>query len=259
MTTLRIPTAPVFRPLLEPARYKGSFGGRGSGKSIFFGVLAVCIREVQKSLMQSSKRMIETKIQQLGVGSSFQVLHDRIVTPGGGLVIFVGMQDATAESIKSLEGFRIAWIEEAQTLSARSLSLLRPTIRAEGSQIWASWNPRRKSDAVDEFLRARKPENAVVVNANWRDNPWFPDVLEEERRLDLETWPERYPHIWEGAYASAFEGAYFAKHLERARQEGRICRMSVDPRAASQSFLRHRRSWLQVRRYGDMGGPIRLS
>jgi phage terminase large subunit len=207
MTTLRIPTAPVFRPLLEPARYKGAYGGRSSGKSNFFGellveeclrvpgTLAVCIREVQKSLMQSSKRMIETKIQQLGVGSSFQVLHDRIVMPGDGLIIFVGMQDATAESIKSLEGFRIAWVEEAQTLSARSLSLLRPTIRTEGSELWFSWNPRRKSDAVDDFLRARKPDNAIVVKANWRDNPWMPDVMEEERKLDLEIYPERYQHI----------------------------------------------------------------
>jgi phage terminase large subunit len=125
---LQIPTAPVFRPLLEPARYKGAYGGRGSGKSNFFGellveeclrvpgTLAVCIREVQKSLMQSSKRMIETKIQQLGVGSSFQVLHDRIVTPGDCLIIFVGMADATAESIKSLEGFRIAWRRSANTI-----------------------------------------------------------------------------------------------------------------------------------------------
>ena len=113
------------------------------------------------------------------------------------------MQDATAESIKSLEGFRIAWIEEAQTLSQRSLSLLRPTIRVKGSQLWASWNPRRKSDAIDDFLRAKKPDNAMVVKANWRDNPWFPDVLDEERRLDLEVYPERYAHIWEGDYAKA--------------------------------------------------------
>jgi phage terminase large subunit len=118
------------------------------------------------------------------------------------------------------------------------LSLLRPTIRAQGSQIWFSWNPRRKSDAVDEFLRAKKPpDNAIVVQANWRDNPWFPEVLEEERRLDLETWPERYPHTWEGAYAAAFEGAYFAKHLERARQEGRICRVSVDPMLSVKAFF----------------------
>ena len=169
MTTLRIPTAPVFRPLLEPARYKGAYGGRGSGKSHFFGelmverclvspgTLAVCIREVQKSLLQSSKRLIESKIQSLGVGAHFQVLHDRIVTPGDGLIIFQGMQDSTAESIKSLEGFDIAWVEEAQTLSARSLALLRPTIRKEGSELWANWNPRRKKDAIDEFLRQKKP------------------------------------------------------------------------------------------------------
>src|ERR1700756_1158120 len=240
MAALQIPTAAIFRPLLEPARYKGAYGGRGSGKSHFFGelmveeclmapcTLAVCIREVQKSLMQSSKRLIESKIQQLRVGDQFKILHDRIVTPGDGLIIFQGMQDATAESIKSPEGFRIAWIEEAQTLSHRSLSLLRPTIRTEGSELWASWNPRRKVDAIDDFLRAKKPDNAVVVQANWRDNPWFPAVLEEERRLDLQLYPERYAHIWEGEYAKAFEGAYFARPLEQARQERRICRVAVD-------------------------------
>jgi phage terminase large subunit len=166
--TLRIPTAPVFEPLLEPARYKGAHGGRGSGKSHFFGelmveeclrvpgTLAVCIREVQKSLMQSSKRMIESKIQSLGVGSRFKILHDRIITPGDGLIIFQGMKEATAESIKSLEGFRIAWVEEAQTLTHRSLSLLRPTIRVKGSQLWANWNPRRK-DARGQWDVAHAP------------------------------------------------------------------------------------------------------
>ena len=97
MSTLHIPTAPIFRPLLEPARYKGAYGGRGSGRSHFFGellverclvnpgTLAVCIREVQKSLLQSSKQLIESKIQSLGVGAHVQVLYDRIVTPGDGL------------------------------------------------------------------------------------------------------------------------------------------------------------------------------
>src|SRR5262249_8058120 len=91
-----------------------------------------------------------------------------------------------------------------------------------------NWNPRRKKDAIDEFLRQKKPDNAVVVKANWRDNPWFPAVLEEERRLDLQLYPERYPHVWEGEYAKAFEGAYFARQLEQARQEGRICRVAVE-------------------------------
>jgi phage terminase large subunit len=244
LNQLIIPTARVFEPLLQPARFKGAWGGHGGGKSHFFGellvercllnpgTLAVCIREIQRTLSQSSKRLVETKIGELGVGAQFRVLYDRIETPGGGLIIFQGMQDATAESIKSLEGYQIAWIEEAQTL---------PTIRAEGSEIWASWNPRRKSDAVDEFLRQKKPDNAIVVKANWRDNPWFPSVLDEERQLDLERYPERYGHIWSGDYAKAFEGAYWARELAEARRQGRISEVARDP-------------LLPIRLYWDIGG-----
>jgi phage terminase large subunit len=153
LSILRIQTARAFEPLLAPARYKGVFGGRGSGKSHFFGellvetcqaergTLAVCIREAQRTLAQSSKRLIESKIASLGLGHGFKVFNDKIETPGDGLIIFRGMQDHTADSIKSLEGFRIAWIDEAQSLSARSLALLRPTIPARGSDLWASWNP----------------------------------------------------------------------------------------------------------------------
>ncbi|MGJ4906557.1 PBSX family phage terminase large subunit [Bradyrhizobium sp. HKCCYLS2033] len=249
MSTLKIPTAKVFEPLLAPARYKGAFGGRGSGKSHFFGellvetcqaergTLAVCIREAQRTLAQSSKRLIEGKIATLGLGQGFRPFSDRIATPGDGLIIFRGMQDHTAESIKSLEGFRIAWIDEAQTLSARSLSLLRPTIRAPRSELWASWNPRRKSDAVDDFLRSRKPDGAVVVKANWRDNPWLPAVLEEERRLDLALYPDRYEHIWEGDYVRAFEGAYFADLLAQAKRDGRIGRVAADPLLPLRAFV----------------------
>ncbi|NPV22839.1 PBSX family phage terminase large subunit [Bradyrhizobium aeschynomenes] len=249
MSTLKIPTAKVFEPLLAPARYKGAFGGRGSGKSHFFGellvetcqaergTLAVCIREAQRTLAQSSKRLIEGKITALGLGQGFRSFSDRIMTPGDGLIIFRGMQDHTAESIKSLEGFRIAWIDEAQTLSARSLSLLRPTIRAPRSELWASWNPRRKSDAVDDFLRGRGADGAVVVKASWRDNPWFPPVLDEERRLDLAIYPDRYEHIWEGDYVRAFEGAYFAELLAQARREGRIGKVSADPLLPLRAFI----------------------
>lgn len=249
MSTLKIPTAKVFEPLLAPARYKGAFGGRGSGKSHFFGellvetcqaergTLAVCIREAQRTLAQSSKRLIEGKIAALGLGQGFRPFSDRIATPGDGLIIFRGMQDHTAESIKSLEGFRIAWIDEAQTLSVRSLSLLRPTIRAPRSELWASWNPRRKSDAVDDFLRSRKHDGAVVVKANWRDNPWLPAVLDEERRLDLALYPDRYEHIWEGDYVRTFEGAYFADLLAQARREGRIGKVAADPLLPLRAFI----------------------
>lgn len=238
---LTIQTAKIFRPLLEAARYKAVHGGRGSAKSHFFsellieeclrerGTLAVCIREVQQSLKDSKKRLLENKIEKFGVGPLFKVWNDRIETPGDGVIIFQGMKDHTAESIKSLEGFRIADVEEAQSLSHRSLSLLRPTIRSPGSQIWAGWNPRRKSDAVDEFFRSKRPDNAIIVEANWRDNPWFPKELEDERQLDLNLYPDRYEHIWEGAYAKAFDGAYFAKGLADARAQGRIGRVGADP------------------------------
>jgi phage terminase large subunit len=249
LSILKIPTASVFEPLLLPSRYKGLHGGRGSGKSHFFGellvetcqaergTLAVCIREAQRTLAQSSKRLIESKIAALGIGSGFKLFNDKIETPGDGLIIFRGLQDYNAGSIKSLEGFRIAWIDEAQNLSARSLSLLRPTIRAENSEMWASWNPRRKSDAIDDFLRAKQPPGAIVVSANWRDNPWFPGVLEEERKLDLALYPDRYQHVWEGDYVRAFEGAYFSQMLSEARAQGRIGKVAADPLLPLRAFI----------------------
>lgn len=243
MSKLQIETPEVFLPLLEPARYKGAYGGRGSGKSHFFGemliedslrepgLLSVCIREVQKSLKDSAYRLLCSKIQKFGLGErdGFKIFNDRIQTPGDGVIIFQGMQDHTAESIKSLEGFKRAWMEEAQTVSSISLKLLRPTIRAEGSEIWASWNPRRKTDPMDALLRYNPPTNSTIVNANWSNNPWFPSVLEQERLDCLESDPDQYDHIWEGGYISVADGAYFAKHINKARLDGRIGRVAADP------------------------------
>jgi phage terminase large subunit len=205
------------------------------------GLRSVCIREVQKSLKDSAKRLIEDKIEALGLGPHFDVQNDKIISPGNGVILFNGMQDHTAESIKSLEGFDRAWVEEAQTLSERSLAMLRPTIRKEGSEIWASWNPRRKADAIDDFLRGKKPAGSIVVQANWRDNPWFPQVLKDERAIDLENYPDRCDHVWEGDYAKAFEGAYFAQGLALARSQGRIGKVSADP-------------LLPLRAFWDLGG-----
>jgi phage terminase large subunit len=241
---LKIQTAEVFEPLLYQSRYKAAHGGRGSGKSHFFadlliedslcekGLRSVCIREVQKSLKDSAKRLIEDKLQEhrLGEADGFRVFREVIETPGDGIITFQGMQDHTAESIKSLEGFKRAWGEEAQTLSARSLSLLRPTIRANGSQLWFSWNPRRKNDPVDEMFRGGVlPTGAVVVKANWSDNPWFPSVLEQERQDCLRDKPDQYDHIWEGGYAGVTEGAYYAQCLAEAKAKGRIGNVAHDP------------------------------
>jgi phage terminase large subunit len=252
LSILQIETARVFQPLLEPARYKGAWGGRGSGKSHFFGemmiedslrergLLSVCIREVQKSLKDSAKRLLEGKLSgmRLGEKDGFKIFKDVIQTPGDGCIIFQGMQDHTAESIKSLEGFKRAWVEEAQTLSGVSLRLLRPTIRSEGSEIWFSWNPRRKTDPVDMLLRqGGLPTGAQVVRANWCDNPWFPSVLEQERQDCLNNQPDEYDHVWDGGYATVTEGAYFAKHLVMARSEGRIGRVGPDPLMTYRVFV----------------------
>ena len=239
----------MFEPLLHPGRYKGAWGGRGSGKSHFFadlmveaaltkpGFRGVCIREVQKDLNQSAKRLIEDKIQAHGVGVVFDCQKAVTVTPGGGLIVYQGMQDHTADSVKSLEGFDVAWVEEAQTLSARSLTLLRPTIRKPGSELWFSWNPRRKSDPVDKMLRGEdQPTGAVVVRANWSDNPWFPAELEQERLDDLRMKPDQYEHIWEGGYEAITEGAYYAACLTQAKAQGRIGEISADPLMAYRAF-----------------------
>ena len=257
MSTLDLQTARVFVPLLEPARDKAAWGGRGSGKSHFFaelliedslaepgesgeGLRSVCIREVQKDLAQSSKLLIETKLNRLGLSEAdgFKVFKDVIQTPGDGLIIFKGMNDYTADSIKSLEGFKRSWWEEAHGATKTSINLLRPTMRATGSQMWWSWNPRRKSDAVDVMFRGgEKPAKAIVVKANWRDNPWLTQELEDERIDCLRMQPEQYDHIWEGGYATLNEGAYFAKHIAEARQQNRIGRVAADPLMTLRAFV----------------------
>ena len=220
--TVDFPVARAYVPLLAPSRYKGAYGGRGSGKSHEFaknllkrciekpGTRAVCVREVQRSLEQSVKRLLEDKLKAFGIEDQFPVAKTEIGTPGGGMIVFQGMQDHTAESIKSLEGFHIAWIEEAQAVSERSLTLLRPTIREPGSEIWLSWNPRRATDPADQLLRGtNRQTDAIVVEANYRDNPWFPDVLRKEMEWDRSHDPEKYAHVWLGAYETKSESRVF--------------------------------------------------
>lgn len=221
---LRPRIAPAFEPLLRPARYKGAHGGRGSGKSHFFaqllvataasrpGTRAVCIREVQRTLAQSSKRLVEDKIRALGVESLFQITDREIRGPGDGLILFEGMQSHNADSIKSLEGASIAWVEEAHSLSQRSLDLLRPTIRVPGSELWFGWNPENPTDPVDALLRGEHPPpDSIVVQVNHDSNPWFPDVLRLEMEYDRTRDPEKHRHVWLGEYQTAGESRVFKR------------------------------------------------
>jgi len=204
------PVLEVFQPLLRSAPYKGAKGGRSAGRSHFFASLAVeemlcdpslrfvCIREMQRSLKFSAKSLVEAKIREMGVERFFHVLTTEIRrTNGTGVMIFEGMQDHTADSIKSLEGFRRAWVEEAQSLSQRSLDLLIPTIRDDGSELWFSWNPEQPTDAIERFLVESPPDAAVVVHSNYTDNPLCPErILKMAAGWD----PLTFDHVWMGAY-----------------------------------------------------------
>lgn len=230
--TLRLQVPRKLKPLLAPARYKGAFGGRGGAKSHFFAeqlvmtayvrpIRAVCIREVQNSIKDSVRQLLIDKIQKFELGQAFDVLDGEIRGKNGSLIVFRGMQSYNAENIKSLEDYNIAWVEEAQTLSAHSLRLLRPTIRAKGSELWFSWNPRHRTDPVDVFFRKSPHPKAVSVMVNWRDNPWFPDELKEEMHHDKDTDPDGAEHIWEGAYGM-IEGAILGRWVNKAYKQGRI-------------------------------------
>ncbi len=226
-TTLQIETPEwAVESLLQPHRYKGLYGGRGSGKSHFIAteviealvynpnLRIICIREVQSSIKFSVKHLLESKIRTMGVESYFDIQEAQIKSAkGSGVIVFVGMQTHTADTIKSFEGFDICWCEEAQSLSQRSLDLLRPTIRKKGSQMWFTWNPRFETDAIDMLLRPKDgealPDDAVVVRVNFTDNPWFPEELRKEMEFDKRRDPDKYAHIWLGEYEKNSEARVF--------------------------------------------------
>lgn len=233
---LDIPTARWALPLLEPARYKGAKGGRAAGRSHFFAELAVegmvadpnlrfvCIREVQRALRYSAKSLVESKIRALGVSHLFDILTTEIRRRGGeGVMIFEGMQDHTADSIKSLEGFGRAWVEEAHVLSERSLRLLRPTIRMPGSELWFSWNPESPDDPVDAFFAAREGNaNVVLVHSTYEDNPFLPDEMRQEAESDRESDPDLCDHIWGGGYFIGGSGRVYSSFINKPWPAGNV-------------------------------------
>jgi phage terminase large subunit len=269
MSELIIETAPVFEPLLAPARYKGAHGGRGSGKSNFFADLMieenisakldnVCLRETLKSLEFSVKKLLEHKIESMNAGAYFEVQDRRILTKRGGVIIFEGMQNHTAESIKSLEGFDRAWFEEAQAASQKSLDLLRPTIRKPNSEMWFSWNPDDEKDPIEKLLRGDSlPPGAVVVRANYSDNPWLPDVLRDELEYDQSRDPDKFSHVWLGEYRRNSEARIFKNWIieEFERPAGTIYRLgadwgySVDPSTLIRCSLEGNRLYVDYEAY----------
>lgn len=233
----------VFQPLLAPARFKGASGGRSAGRSHFFAEQAVdemvydpdlklvCIREVQRALKHSAKSLVELKIRTMGVSDLFTITEREIRRNGGhGLVIFEGMQDHTADSIKSLEGFNRAWVEEAHRLSERSMRLLLPTIRTPSrldalmgrpSELWFSWNPESPSDPVDAFFRS-EPMNAVHVRSNYTDNPLCPQEMLDEAERMKRSDPIAYEHVWLGGYFVGGAGRVYSTFVNLPYPQGNI-------------------------------------
>jgi len=227
--------------LFQPARFKVAHGGRGSGKSWAYaralilaaangGARILCTREVQKSIKDSVHRLLSDQIEAMGLGNKFEILETTIRGPGGSEFLFAGLANHTVESIKSYEGVTHCWIEEAQSVSKKSLDILTPTIRREGSEIWVTFNPLMDTDEVWKRFVLNTPPNAVVMQVNWNDNPWFPDVLEQERLHCQATSPADYDNIWEGQCRPTVEGAIYAGEMAAVMSEQRITNVPYDPR-----------------------------
>lgn len=227
--------------LFRPMRYKVAHGGRGSGKSWGFArallilgaqsqTRIICAREVQKSIKESVHRLLSDQIAALGLGSFYEVLETEIRGQNGTTFSFSGLASHTVESIKSFEGADICWVEEAQSVSKRSWDILTPTIRKNDSEIWVSFNPELDTDETYKRFVVNKPGNCVTVEMNYVDNPWFNDVLEEERLNCLKLRPEDYDTTWLGRCRSSVIGAIYAKEMETAQREGRITHVPYDPK-----------------------------
>lgn len=219
--TLELDTPEIFTPLLEPRRLKGARGGRGSGKSWFFAdsILeamvidphknVACMREVQKSIAKSSKKLLEDRIKYYKLQDYFEVQQTEIRSKrGDGVIIFNGLQDHTADSIKSLEGFDICWVEEAQTITEFSLDLLIPTFRKDGSELWLSWNSRLRTDAVEKLFRER--DNSIMVHANYTDNPFCPQIIIDEAEEMKIKDNDKYKHVFLGDFVNNISDRLFS-------------------------------------------------
>lgn len=238
MTQVQIPE--VFSFLFQPKRYKILHGGRGSGKSVnvvkallILGMQnklrILCTREVQKSIKDSVKALLDDEIQSMGFESFYESFDQEIRGKNGTLFLFSGLASHTIDSIKSFANCDICWVEEGQAVSKRSWDVLTPTIRKEDSEIWVTFNPELESDETYQRFVANPPENAMVVEVNYDQNPFFTDILEAERLDTLRRDPKGYAQIWEGKCLPAVAGAIYYDEVARAEEEKRICNVPYDP------------------------------
>lgn len=236
----RVTLPAALQPLFEAHRYKFVRGGRGSGKS--WGVAralliqaaqaphrVLCTREIQDSIKQSVHQLLRDQIEDLGLGGFYEVLEREIRGRNGSRFYFSGLSDLTADSIKSFEGCTRVWLEEAQTITRRSWRILTPTIRAAGSEIWATYNPELETDETHQRAVVNPAPDTLSIELNWFDNPWFPPELEAERLHAKRTMsPDDYGHIWGGRCLPAVQGAIYFNEVSQAEASGRFTRVPYD-------------------------------
>lgn len=254
MTTARIELPPKLIPVFTgSARYRGAYGGRGSGKTRSFAKMTavrayqhakagrsgiiLCGREFMNSLDESSLAEVKAAIASEPWLSSFFEMGEKFVRTIDGRVEykFAGLRH-NLDSIKSKSQILLFWVDEAEPVSETAWLKIVPTVREQDSEIWVTWNPERKNSATHRRFREDPPSDSKIVEINWSDNPWFPQVLNKERLEDKEKRPDQYDHIWGGDFVTVVEGAYFASHLTKAKEDERIGRVGADPLMTTRAF-----------------------
>lgn len=224
--------------IFQPARYKIAYGGRGSGKSWGFArallvqgaakpLQILCAREIQKSVADSVHRLLSQQIEAMGLGDFYTVQNNNIRGRNGSEFTFAGLRH-NINSIKSVEGTDVVWVEEAQTVSKASWQTLIPTIRKPGSEIWVSFNPELDTDETYQRFVRDPPPGAVVRRINYSDNPWFPQVLRAELEQLRDKDHDAYLWIWEGHTKQVLDGAIYAQEIRSATAEQRFTRVPYD-------------------------------
>ncbi len=265
---LQLPYA--FRELRTPSRYKAFHGGRGGAKSHSFaselvlrgaerGLRILCCREIQKSITASVKQLLDDKIRAADLRGLYNSTQYGISGSNGTEFLFAGLR-SNPDSVKSMEGIDIAWVEEANTVSRSSITLLTPTVRNPGSEIWFSWNRRHVSDPVDDmFLGGEPPPRSIVRRVCWDDNPWFPDELREEMEWDKRRDHDKWLHVWEGQPVVHSESRVFGNWRvedidasgiteEEPARLGADWGFSVDPTVLVECYVRDSDRTLYFRR-----------
>lgn len=259
VTTVRVEIPRKLIPVFSgQADVRGAYGGRGSAKTRSFAKMAairgfmhgsagdsgiiLCARQFMNSLADSSLEEVKRAIESESFLAAYYEIGDNYIKSRDGRVqfAFVGL-DRNIASVKSKGRILLCWVDEAEPVTDEAWTTLIPTLREEGdgwnAELWVTWNPKRKTAAVEKRFRASNDPRYKLVELNWRDNPKFPAKLERDRQRDLQERPDQYDHIWEGGYVTVVEGAYFASHLTQAKAQGRIGKVAADPLLTLKAFV----------------------